>query len=683
MASIIKKLPAVFNTPTEKSFFNATFDQVFSKKDSDLISGYIGRRDPGLYNPITDFYVPEPDKNRTWWQLEATTFALNSDGTKSNIFFYDDLLNRIDYYGGNTLNQDRLFESDYYSWAPPIDYDMFINYYNYYWVEHGLVTINITGISDLQIDAFIVGQSEFNTSSIAGALPNNLEFTTGIKVQFVGSVEYPDPMTIENIGSDIGIRLVSPALEYIAGTIFEFLPWDGTIQLSTGRNIVNTNWDIMTWDTEPQPGNADYITIERGAIDRNAWSRTNSWYHIDAIKETVITTGTAWPITATRALRPIIQFSADLILYDSGTQFKSDITYGFRDDASGNPLLLSNYQGELRHTINTNLGIEITDGDVIVFMNDVGSTYDFIPWDGTLLNGNWDILSWVVKPSSPNIIVNQQLFKISIDLITDIVTFIPYLTTVINGDIVFANDDSPYDGTQQGQTWYFNIDSWLHAENDKVSINQPPLFQLYDHKNTPLDDLATYPESTFAGSKIFAYKINPTPGATVDPILKFPIVYTSLGQSTDIVFQNSLMTDRYVYSAERLPINGYYYYMFKNNNIIYNNWNLYQPDTVPTIIPMYALSAPLSAIIGQSITITLTTTDVIDNTLVPYIINGSGITSADINGAPLNGNFLVINGSANIVLTITPGTPSIGVKVLHLALNSNLSFVNIIINESI
>src|ERR1035437_9777549 len=113
MTSYITKLPAVFQTTTESKFFQATFDQVFSKKDSNLLAGYLGRRTAGDYNPVSDFYLPEPSKNRTWWQLEATAYAQDASSNKTNIFFYEDLLDNIDYYGGNTLNQDRLFESAY------------------------------------------------------------------------------------------------------------------------------------------------------------------------------------------------------------------------------------------------------------------------------------------------------------------------------------------------------------------------------------------------------------------------------------------------------------------------------------------------------------------------------------------------------------------------------------------
>lgn len=604
MTQYIQKLPAVFQTTTEKKFFDATFDQVFSKKDSDYLSGFIGRRDPGLYDPINDFYLPEPNKDRTWWQLEATTFARNTDGTKTNILFYDDLLNRINYYGGNTLNQDRLFESEYYSWAPPIDYDMFMNYYNYYWVDHGLTTITIVGISDVDVSTLIIGKPAFNITQVPGARVKrpwlypedwasnpsfnpddydllSLQFTTGIKVQFEGSINYPSAMTVENMGGTSGIQFIPIYVDYMPGSTFEFIPWDGAIHLANGRTITDTDWDIITWDTEPQPGNADYITIERGCIDRNAWSRTNSWYHIDAITSTINATGITFPVTASRALRPIIQFSADLVLYKSGTQFKTNIQFGFRDDKRGTPLKLLDFQGELRHTINTQLGIELTNGQLVVFMNDSGPMYEFEPWDGYILNDKWDILPWVVSPNDPTFIVNQHIFAVQINADTDMVSFVPFSTIVENGDITFATEDAPFDGAQRGETWYYENGVWLHAVNDKVGVNQPPLFQLYDHNHIALDDVITYPESTFAGNKIFSYKLNTTPGASVDPVLKFPIVYTSLGQSSDIIFQNNVLTDRYVYGAARLPITGYYYYTFKNSTEYFNNWNLYTPVDLP------------------------------------------------------------------------------------------------------
>lgn len=560
MTQYIQKLPAVFQTVTEKKFFDATFDQVFSKKDSDLINGYIGRRIPGYYDPVNDFYIPEPSKDRTWWQLEATAFSKNEDGTKSNIFFYDDLLNRINYYGGNTLNQDRLFNSEYYSWAPPIDYDMFMNYHNYYWVEQGLNAINVTGISDGDINSLILGKASFNTSQVTGALPANLQFTTGLKIKFADSVAYPEAVTIENMGGCAGIQFVQTTNDYVPGTPLEFLPWDGTIQLNDGRIIENYLWDALTWDVQPQPLAGDYITIERGSKDRNAWSRTNKWVHISAINETILATGTAFPISAKRALRPIIQFPAELMLYKSGTIYKDNIDFGFRNYNNGNPVLLGQLQYQLKSYIDNLLGIEVSDGQLVIFLNDT-------------------------QPALSVNTVNQYIFQVSINPSTNIVSFVHYSTPATDGDIIIVDDNAPYDGLKAGQTVYFSDGQWLVVANEKRSNNQPPIFQLFDHNGVPLDDPITYPDSNFFGSKIFSYKVNTTPGAAVDPVLKFPIVYSANSHVPDIVFQNNLLTNRYTYSNDLLAIDGYYYYKFSDSEIKYNNWNLYSPCNCDNIDP--------------------------------------------------------------------------------------------------
>lgn len=538
MTQYIKKLPAVFQTVTEKKFFDATFDQVFSKKDSDLLSGYIGRRTPGSYNPITDFYLPEPSKNRTWWQLEPTAYARNTNNEKTNVFFYEDLLENIEYYGGNTLNQDRLFESQYYSFGPPIDYDMFTNYQNYYWIEQGLPVISISGV----LASEIIGQTSFTTGPTDS--PPNLTLTTGMTISLLDDPAYLDPHLVENFGNCTGIGLVQKFSDFTAGALFEFLPWDGTIELSTGRVIQNQFWDANTWEVQAQPGNGDYITIERGAMDQNAWSRTNKWFHIETINQSLVVTGSAFPVNATRALRPIIQFVADIPLYNSGTQFRETISYGLRNNLSGQPITLAQFQGQAIAAINLNYNIELMDGDLVCWFNDVLS--------------------------------QNYIYVTSIDVF-GIATFTEWTsiaTPVLEGDIVLVTEDGPNNSAQRGETWYYEAGVWQQAFNEKITVNQPPLFQLLDHNGVELDDAITYPGSTFRGNKIFSYKINTTPGATVDSVLKFPIVYTSLAQASDIVFQNNLITDRYTYSTA-IPVDGYYYYNIKTNPYLYNNWNLY------------------------------------------------------------------------------------------------------------
>jgi hypothetical protein len=54
---------------------------------------------------------------------------------------------------------------------------------------------------------------------------------------------------------------------------------------------------------------------------------------------------------------------------------------------------------------------------------------------------------------------------------------------------------------------------------------------------------------------------------------------------------------------------------------------------------------------GETVTFTLYVENTADNTLVPYTI--TGVDSADINGAPLTGNFTVVNNRATVSFLIT------------------------------
>jgi hypothetical protein len=69
--------------------------------------------------------------------------------------------------------------------------------------------------------------------------------------------------------------------------------------------------------------------------------------------------------------------------------------------------------------------------------------------------------------------------------------------------------------------------------------------------------------------------------------------------------------------------------------------------------PTYSFQANVASVSeGQSVKFTLVTTDIASGTAIPYEI--TGVSSADINGASLTGNFTVNNsGTATIDLTIT------------------------------
>jgi hypothetical protein len=69
----------------------------------------------------------------------------------------------------------------------------------------------------------------------------------------------------------------------------------------------------------------------------------------------------------------------------------------------------------------------------------------------------------------------------------------------------------------------------------------------------------------------------------------------------------------------------------------------------PPATPTYSLAFTSSSVQeGNSTTLTLTTTNVTNGTVVPYVI--SGVTSEDINGSSLLGNFVVNNNTATLII---------------------------------
>jgi hypothetical protein len=80
---------------------------------------------------------------------------------------------------------------------------------------------------------------------------------------------------------------------------------------------------------------------------------------------------------------------------------------------------------------------------------------------------------------------------------------------------------------------------------------------------------------------------------------------------------------------------------------------------------------------GSSSTITLTTTGIQNGQAIPYTISGVGITSDDISGEPLTGNFIVQNGSASKVLNIAADLTTEGQETLTLSLGSQFNSTNV------
>jgi hypothetical protein len=102
--------------------------------------------------------------------------------------------------------------------------------------------------------------------------------------------------------------------------------------------------------------------------------------------------------------------------------------------------------------------------------------------------------------------------------------------------------------TLQGISFYYDGVQWIRAQ-EKTSVNQAPLFDVYDSNGYSLSDPVAYPSSTFAGSKLFSYALGP---GLDDTVLGFPLKYLSINNIGDIVFDNNLYADTFLYVKDNV-----------------------------------------------------------------------------------------------------------------------------------
>ena len=347
-----------WNQTTELSnFFGTTVDELFQGGLSDNISGYIGEV-PTYSNPITDFYIQEPTPSRQAYSLEAGMISTNTSGTVTNALTYPDFVTHLSVDGANTTNQQRMFETDYYSWAPPINIDMITNYREYYWFGDS------TGSADLPTLILTVPFTSYtgDGSTTTFALPVSINAVPTIDetpIVFVNNIPVAATKSGNNMicsvapanGTSVILYRVPDLALAITGDIIvnvSDINSEGvTVLTSTMRVqiidslVVNGAWDIQPWDYAPwdDGGNGlymvdgiglgvrltpdsyiirdttlpQYVTIDRSSVYPNQWSYHNSWVHVDSFAWSDMT------FPSRQASRNIIEFIRDIVLYPNQT----------------------------------------------------------------------------------------------------------------------------------------------------------------------------------------------------------------------------------------------------------------------------------------------------------------------------------------------------------------------------
>ena len=286
-----------------------------------------------------------------------------------------------------------------------------------------------------------------------------------------------------------------------------------------------------------QPGDPDYITIDRASPDLNAWSRSNRWFHIDVIEATATYNNSVADVpTSAKARRPIIQFRSGLRLFNMGTQGKQpvDVIDFSETDA------LSNVEGATSYEV---YGYQFVNGTRVIFANDSDDNVrnriyqvEFIYPDTVEPIPTQPVIHLVPTQDS-EVLVDQCVVILNSGTSLDPIP--AGLQTTVAGEVLIKG--------RAGYTYWYDGEQWVKAQL-KTSVQQPPLFNVYDAAGVSFGSVAKYPSTNFLGSKLFSYAVSDS--SVADVVLKFPLRYLTVANVGDIVFDNNLYTDSFIYTRD-------------------------------------------------------------------------------------------------------------------------------------
>ena len=361
---------------------------------------------------------------------------------------------------------------------------------------YGILQIkDATSTTVINVEDDIIGVKNYSIRT--------LDLSNGMKIKFTNSLvtsSYQDKeYYVEGVGDAITLTdvedLITPGSYATESTIL---------------------YDQAGYDSRPYakafytPENKDYMTIKRDSRDQNAWSRYNRWFHKSVIEETARISGFTPVLNENdRAKRPIIEFDSGLALYNHGTVAKRSITLydTVTTDAFSTVVKQTGYIID---------GIALADGMRVIFAVDT---------DPIVKNKIYDV-NFVTAGDSTQVI--------SLTEASD--------ATPTANDSIFIE----FGTKNQGKTFYYDSTTETFKEaQQKTGVNQQPLFGMWDNNHISFDDATAYPNSTFAGAKVFAFATSDT--ATMDTVLGIKVKYNTINNVGDIVFESDHTSGTFTY----------------------------------------------------------------------------------------------------------------------------------------
>jgi len=739
----VELLPVIFQTDTNEKFLSGVVDPLVQPGVLDKVVGYIGRRHDKTYNG-NDVYVDTDQTLRSRYQLEPGVIYRQHDRIE-NFYDYFDLKNQLKFFGNINERDDKITSQTHYTWNPPIDWDKFINYREYYWEPTGPSSIKIAGQSQTIVSTYKVNIGETNNSFVftpdsytnnptitlyrgqiykfrinapgegfsirtnfdSGSLifqPNRSYFTNNLVVyenklwralrdtssqdgssitidsqdwEYIAPANQGDVLEyrkgVTNNGTENGlltfeVPLDAPDVLYYQGLITpdifgRFVIADieensainvdleivgktsytsgNDIQFSNGMvvefigNVTPAKYASGTWlvegvgtaitltkfsdlvvpvltstvpevlfdnegfDTQPFDDATeyatfkDYITIARDSQDSNPWSRYNRWFHRSVLELSYKLRGQDFPAAETsRAKRPIIEFNPNLQLFNHGTKSKPTVDYIDTNTTD----IFSVIEGSRGYNID---GEFIFEGARILFVADTDS----------LANNKIYQVEFITHNNNKQIHLRETADAESV--LGDCVLI--RRGTVNRGKMFHYTTVTNTNGEKENR--------WVLSQ-EKTTVNQPPLFNAYDENEISFNDITTYGNNNFVGTKIISYKEG---NGNIDKELGFRLSYLNIDNIGDIQFSWDWDTETFAYDLDKTPkikkiSTGYFKYT--NTNSYANGWISLSSDFIQPIIDSQVVVNATNRLEF----FTVNWVNLIDDPKINFYLNGSKYT---------------------------------------------------------
>ena len=562
----LEKIVSTFSVRAENQGDNIAY--VFDPEGPDL--GLIANPRLTLYRGLTyRFEIDTPHK----------PFAIKTKVQEGDAYFYD------------VGVSDRKIEKGVITFTIPYEAPDML----YYMDNNDEETAGIIDIRDinearsLDVEKEILGKKNFTSSY-------GIDFVNGLKLKFAGQVTpakyLDDHWYVEGVGDSI-VLINERDLEAPATFVkSEEVPFD------------DQPFDSLPWDnSDNYPKTKDYIVMNRSSRDRNNWARANRWFHRTVLETSATANKTIAVLDQdTRALRPVIEFQPNLKLYNYGWIFKQDVdlvdtsttdVFSIIEGSTGyivdGESVLPGYRilftADTDITVKgkifevkqiTNVNVNANEQITIISSHASNNTFTVpstntlkvgmaVQFTGTVVGGvssgtTYYIASQNFTPTTFS--VKSTKSTNTLVTLTDSATLTMKVGNVGTGTtsrkkqltLQEVTDSEPAEGQSvyitkgkvyKGSSVYYQDGEWKLAQK-KYSVNQAPLFDLFDDNLVSYSNSTTYPYSTFTGNRIFGYKIGT---GTVDSELGFSPVYRNINNIGDIEFEFDLENQTWQYKS--------------------------------------------------------------------------------------------------------------------------------------